>query len=114
MRVGGGALLDYAGELGLRAAMKLTDRGSGATGAEPATLEALELPVTMPCTPTLGLQGSTCSVSTTLDAMLPGAVREGTRAVWELGRIEITDGGPDGDADTPGNAPFMRQGLFVP
>jgi hypothetical protein len=53
-------------------------------------------------------------VSTTLDAVLPGLVRERARAIWELGQVEVLDGGADGMAATPGNAVFMRQGLFVP
>jgi hypothetical protein len=114
VRERGAALLDYAGELQLRASLALTDRGSGATGSEPATVQSLALPVTLPCTPTLGLEGSVCSVSTTLDAITPGIVREGARGVWQLGRVEVTDGGPDGDADTPDNSVFMRQGLFIP
>jgi hypothetical protein len=41
--------------------------------------------------------------------------REGNRTVWELGRVEVRDGGPDGDVDTPGdNTPFARQGVFIP
>jgi hypothetical protein len=108
------ALLDYVGELQLRAGVLLTDRSSGPTGSEPATVQSLELPVTLSCTPTLGLEGSTCSVSTTLDAVTPGIVRERTRAIWELGQVQVDDGGPDGDADTPNNSPFMRQGIFVP
>jgi PKD repeat protein/glucose/arabinose dehydrogenase len=108
------ALLDYVGELQLRAGVLLTDRSSGPTGSEPATVQTLELPVTLSCTPTLGLEGSTCSVSTTLDAVTPGIVRERTRAIWELGQVQVDDGGPDGDADTPNNSPFMRQGIFVP
>ena len=46
--------------------------------------------------------------------MLPGSVNEGQRAVWQLDQIEVTDGGPDGSAATTPNAPFMRQGVFVP
>ena len=45
---------------------------------------------------------------------MPGLVREGARSVWELRDLEVFDGGPDGDADTPGNTVFLRQGLFVP
>ena len=107
-------LLDYSGELQLRAAVGLTDRGSGPAGTDPATLQAVAVPVTVPCTPTVGLEGSVCSVSTTLDAVLPGIARERARAVWELGQLEVRDGGPDGDAETPDNSVFMRQGVFVP
>ena len=44
----------------------------------------------------------------------PGLVAEGARAVWELGQVEVLDGGPDGDVDTPGNTVFARQGIFIP
>ena len=108
------SLLDYLGQLQLRAAVGLTDRGSGPSGGEPATLQGVEVAVILPCTPTLGLEGSVCSASTTLDAVLPGVVRERARAIWELGPVEVLDGGPDGDAGTPDNSPFMRQGVFVP
>jgi len=108
------SLLDYLGQLQLRAAVGLTDRGSGPSGGEPATLQGVEVAVTLPCTPTLGLAGSVCSVSTTLNAVAPGIVRERARAIWALGQVQVYDGGPDGDADTPNNSPFMRQGIFVP
>ena len=52
--------------------------------------------------------------STTFDAVLPGVIDEGERSVWEIGQIEVLDGGPDGDVDTPGNGVFARQGVFVP
>ena len=69
----------------------------------------------MPCAPALDLAaGAVCSVSTTLDAVLPGVVAERARSVWELGQVEVLDGGPDGDVDTPGNAVFARQGIFIP
>ena len=51
---------------------------------------------------------------TTADAVVPGLVREGDRAIWELGRIEVWDGGPDGDVDTADNDLFATQGLFIP
>ena len=41
--------------------------------------------------------------------------REDKRAVWQLGKVQVYDGGADGDADTAGdNTLFMEQGLFVP
>jgi hypothetical protein len=110
-----GTLLDYLGELQVRVPLRVTDRGSGGAQDEPASMDGVTVPATVPCAVTLDLAaGATCSLSTTLDAVLPGVVRERTRAVWELGRIEVTDGGPDGDAETPDNAVFARQGIFVP
>ena len=74
----------------------------------------ITLPVTVPCAPSLDLgAGAVCSVSTTLDAVLPGVVKERARSIWELGQIGVLDGGPDGDADTADNAVFAR-GVFVP
>ena len=31
----------------------------------------------------------------------PGIIDEGDAHVWELGQVEVLDGGPDGDVDTP-------------
>ncbi len=39
---------------------------------------------------------------------------EGKRAIWELGQIEVSDGGSDGLASTEDNTVFARQGVFVP
>jgi hypothetical protein len=108
-------LLPYLGELQVRATLRATDRGSGPAQNEPATTDEVTLPVTVPCAPALDLSaGGVCSVSTTLDAVLPGVVVEGARSVWALGQIEVLDGGPDGDVDTPGNTVFARQGIFIP
>jgi hypothetical protein len=108
-------LTDYTGELQLRTTLRVTDRASGATGSDPATTESLVLPVPATCAATATTSvGSTCSVATTFDAITPGAVDEGARAIWSMGGIEVHDGGPDGDVDTTGNGVFAKQGLFIP
>jgi glucose/arabinose dehydrogenase/PKD repeat protein len=110
-----GSMLAYLGELQVRVPLRITDRGSGTTQDEPATTDGVTVPATMPCTMTIDLAaGASCSLSTTLDAVLPGVVRERTRTIWELGQIEVTDGGPDGDAETADNSVFAREGLFIP
>ena len=58
--------------------------------------------------------GRVLRIDTTLDAIVPGAVREGSRAIWELGEMQVFDGGPDVEADTEPNGLFLTQGLFVP
>ena len=108
-------LSDYEGELQARVNLRVTDRGSGAGGSDPATVEDVTLRATVPCLPTAAsAAGSACSLNTTLDALTPGIVPERARAIWELGQIEVLDWGPDGDVDTPGNEVFARQGLFIP
>jgi hypothetical protein len=107
---------DYTGELGLSLSLRLTDKGSGASGAEPATVQDLPVPAAIPCTDNADLStGSTCTLTTSANALLPGSVSAGARAIWQLGQVEIDDGGPDGAASTPdGAAPYAVQGVFVP
>jgi hypothetical protein len=70
---------------------------------------------TGPCTATANTTiGAHCEITTTMDAITPGAVPEGARSIWEFGRARVYDGGPDGLAATQENTPFAVQGLFVP
>jgi len=93
-------------------------RASQACSAAPggtATSQDFVLPVTVPCAATLDpFVGSDCNIATTADALTPGMVREGARAIWQLSGVEVLDGGADGDVDTPGNATFARPGIFIP
>jgi hypothetical protein len=68
------------------------------------------------CSMTLDKEvGSTCSLATSADALVLAAVREGKRAVWGLGQVQMFDGGTDGNARTRGdNSLFLEQGVFVP
>ena len=98
--------------------MRITDRFNAAApggGSDPATLVDIPLPLTATCAATAdpGV-GGTCSLSSTLDAFVPGMVTEGKRAIWEFGPIEVFDGGEDGVASTAPNTLFARQGVFVP
>ena len=108
-------LADYAGELEGEVTIRLTDNGRFAPITNPPeTVQDLPLRFPASCTATVGPEGGGCAAATTADALVGGMVREGNRAVWELGPVEVRDGGPDGDVDTPDNAPFARQGIFVP
>ena len=107
-------LTDYTGELLVRSVLRITDRLNGPNGNERGTVLDVPFAVAVPCAATAESAGSACSVSTTLDAVMPGAVPEGKRSVWELGSVEVYDGGADGQAETAGNTLFARQGVFVP
>ena len=39
---------------------------------------------------------------------------EGARSNWQIGEIDLNDGGPDGIASTQDNGRFAVQGIFVP
>jgi hypothetical protein len=113
-------LADYAGELQGVLSIQVTDRSNGSDPGsppfdDPGTVTELPLAVTLPCAATPdGSVGSTCAVQAGVDAVVPGAVIEGKRAIWALGAVEVLDGGADGVAATADNSPFLRQGIFVP
>jgi dipeptidyl aminopeptidase/acylaminoacyl peptidase len=109
---------DYPGELDGRLPLRITDQDNTPSPGGPgtATVEDTTLSYVVPCSQTAQVTiGSTCAVTTSVDAVVPGAVKERRRSLWQLGQLELYDGGFDGDADTPsGNSPFLTQGLFVP
>jgi hypothetical protein len=111
-------LSDYGGQLRANTTVRITDRdnGSGGSGgSDPATVSDVPLGVTIPCAATTNTgTGGTCSVSTSLDSLVPGTVTEGDRSIWQLGDVTVSDGGADGLVSTSPNTPFARQGLFVP
>jgi hypothetical protein len=105
-------LSQYTGELRASAEVRLTDRegvGSQSTHEFPFEFD-------VPCVITDPANNkSLCELTTTLDAVRPGAAAEGTRAIWALDQMKVHDGGPDEDADTTSdNSLFAVQGIFVP
>jgi hypothetical protein len=108
-------LADYTGEVQPVVTLQITDRLSGAAPQDPATVQPLPFKWTVPCTATAATNvGATCTSNTTANAILPGAVIESARSVWELGKIQVFDGGSDGLAGTAPNTLFEVQGVYVP
>jgi hypothetical protein len=111
-------LTDYSGTLLVNFPLRITDRNNtpnpGGPGA--ATTQPFPFAFEAACTPTADATiGSDCGVSTTANALMPGAVAANLRAVWQVGQVRIYDGGPDNDGSTEaGNTVFAAQGVFVP
>ena len=106
---------DYAGELQVDQTLRLTDRRSGPGQDEPATVADTDFPVTVPCTATGSTTiGSSCAVTASANALVPGLVVAGDRAIWELGQVKVYDGGADALAATQPNTLFAGQAVFVP
>jgi hypothetical protein len=114
---------DYVGRLLGTAPLKITDRFNAPENPEPGTVQTIPLQFPADCVATVSTTiGGACSANTTFDALVPGAVPEGQRSVWELGQIEVKDAGPNGTGyascpPTCGDGDetvFMRQGVFVP
>jgi TolB protein len=108
-------LTDYTGELEGVVHIRLTDNYNGPPYDRSGTVPDVPLSFAMSCAATDDVTiGSTCAANTSANAIMPGLVRDFARAVWQLGPVEVNDGGPDGDAETQDNTPFMVQGLFAP
>jgi hypothetical protein len=106
---------DYAGELWATVSARLTDRVN-VSPVTPQTVSDFDFGFAVPCVATAdSATGGACSVTTTADAVLPGSVPEGSRAIWELGEVRMEDGGADGQGSTrTDNTVFLTQGVFVP
>jgi WD40-like Beta Propeller Repeat len=106
---------DYAGELQARVSLRITDLLNG-SAATPATVVDSSFPVTVPCSGTVDTSvGAACAISTSSNTLVPGFVKTGERAIFELGQVQVFDGGSDGAVSTTAdNTLFMDEGLFVP
>ena len=106
----------YTGELKARMSLQITDKSNtphpGGPGA--GTTVGIPLEFSAGCLWGPPPDATSCFAVTELSAMLPGAVQEGRRAIWEIDDVEIWDGGPDDDAQTEPNTLFARQGVFIP
>jgi hypothetical protein len=98
---------DHTGALALELPLRITDRFNrpSPSGTGPGTVSDTSVFATVPCTPTADATvGSACALSTTADALLPGAVREGARAIWALGQVKLH----------AGDELLAVQGVFAP
>jgi hypothetical protein len=109
-------LADYTGQLELLSSLRITDKRNGpSTFALPGTVIDAAFGMTLGCTGTADTTvGSTCSVTTTADALLANSFKEGKRAIWRFGQMQLFDGGADGVASTHPNTLFETDGVFVP
>ena len=108
---------DYTGELQGALNLRITDKNNtphpGGPGA--GTVQDASITFAIPCIATSAtFIGGQCDVNTSVDALVPGAVAEGRRSIWQIGQVQVFDGGPDADAETPDNTLFATQGIFVP
>ena len=119
-------LADGPGSLELVLPVRITDLSSGPFGSDhQATVTDLDdyidnpLRALVPCAETADPSvGSTCSLSTTVNALVPGPedrVRERKRAIWQLDQLAVWDGGEDGFIESrDDNTVLAVQGVFVP
>jgi hypothetical protein len=120
----GGALSDYAGKVLIDFNIRLTDKYNGSPLAEAATVQDFRMQLPIQCAVTSSTsEGGRCQATTSVNALIPGAVLDARRATWEVGQLRVLDAGPNGTGYGAGcpstcgdgdEAVFMRQGIFVP
>jgi len=121
---GGGALSDYSGKLLVAFPLRLTDKFSGSPSAEAATMQDIDVQIPVQCVTTASVsEGGRCAMTTTINALYPGAVLDAKRANWELGQVRVLDPGPNATGFGSGCPPacgdgdesvFEREGIFIP
>jgi hypothetical protein len=114
---------DYVGRVLATSDFQTTDQNNAAETPEPGTAQSFKYEFPVDCVATaITTSGSTCSLNTTADALVPATVLESKRAIWEIGQVSIKDAGPNGTgyASCPptcgdgDEATFLREGVFVP
>jgi hypothetical protein len=106
---------DYSGEVQGTVMIRGTDHYNGPGLTDAATVIDTQFPVNGTCANTLATTiGGTCSIATTANTVVPGAIKDTQRAVIALDQINVFDGGQDGRVSTADNTLFAEMGIFVP
>ena len=105
---------DYSGDLQANMTIRISDHYNGPNLDDAATVRDIPFPLRAVCTNTADTStGGVCTVTTA--CLLPeGCSTAGRRTVIEMGQLEVSDGGADGNVGTADNTVFMRQGIFIP
>jgi hypothetical protein len=107
---------DYSGRLLASAIMRVSDHYNGPSQTEAATMQDIPLPVDATCANSVSIsEGGLCAINTTANAVYPGIIQTGKRAIWGVGQVQVFDGGVDGNPHTgDGETIAFVQGVFVP
>ena len=121
---GGGDYVPSASgaDVTLIARLRLTDLANcsplgctGPYGRTAGTTTDLDFPVAIDCASTSDPSvGSNCDITTSVDAIQPGAISEGRQTVMQVFRLRLNDSGANtvrGDGD---DRIFSTQGVYVP
>ena len=110
---------DYTGEIRVALTIRESDHFNAVApggGADPATVQDYAIEFSILCSESSSTStGSTCGISTVMNAIILGVTKDGKRSVQGLMDVRVDDGGADGDGDTTAdNTVFLRPGLFNP
>jgi len=135
---------DYTGQLIGQSPIRITDHSSGGPTATCTTLSGAGCtigttfqtnfsvpteadpdgagPMVGSCVPTVAAAGSQCNFSSSINAVVAGAVKEGQRGIVSIFGLKVLDAGLDGDVGagcppvcgTADEGTFLDQGIFLP
>ena len=106
---------DYSGQIQGNATIRISDHYNGPGLNEAATVVDIPFPVNGTCVNTTATTvGGTCTVNTTANGVVPGSVKDNQRGIVEIGQLQVSDGGADGQVSTADNTLFAVQGIFIP
>jgi hypothetical protein len=113
---GGGDYTPSAGtDVTLVERLRLSDAFNGPSQNDAGTANDFDFPVGADCAATPDpAVGSTCSVSTSADAVTPGSIREGREMVLQSFRLRLNDSGANGTRGDADDRAFAQQGVYVP
>jgi hypothetical protein len=94
--------------------LRFTDKANG-YGGLPATATEYDFRVPIDCSSTPDPSvGSSCSATTTSNALIPGLIQEQRQTVVQAFRVRIDDSGANGIRGDADDRIFATQGLFLP
>ena len=95
--------------------LRLTDRANGASGSDPGTATDFDFSAPVGCTATsLPTVGSDCRLDTSMDAIIPGMIKENDATVLQVFRLRLMDSGANGTRGDGDDRLFGHGGLLVP
>jgi Tol biopolymer transport system component len=94
---------------------RITDNFNGLSGSDAATTSDFDYAVPIACAatpdPTLG---SDCTLASSVDSQLPGAIKEGKHMLIPMFRARLNDAGADTVAGNADDRRFSMSGFYVP
>ena len=94
--------------------LRITDSYNGASQTDPATASDFDFRIPAGCTAVSGPAGANCSAATSVDAITPGAIKEGKDMVLQTFRVRVDDAGANGNPGDSDDRNFAMQGIYVP
>ena len=114
----GESLNDFVGGVNVQMEFRLTDHWNAVApggGPDAATMVDIPFPWSVPCAAVgPGTPGGQCISNTSMNALVPAAVKSAKRSSYEVLTLVVQDGGSDGNPATTPNATWMVRGLFQP